>query len=193
MCPPYHFQSAPCLGRRAVGALKIPFRLISIHAPCAGATKLKIKIKLTIDFNPPPCAGATSGVQISPPPQRGFQSTPPARGRPVGRCSAGQSLYFNPRPCAGGDFDFVGQKTVFRFQSRPPARGRLDTTVPVCRVGCYFNPRPLRGGDNLLSECNIFVNIVSIHAPCAGATQQKRVAARNNRPNFNPAPCAGAT
>ena len=88
-----------------------------------------------------------------------FQSTPPRRGRRMGRgrlCAL--QTCFNPRPREGGD-DIVN--TRFRvdncFNPRPREGGDLDRWGLLQPVG-RFNPRPREGGDLVLAK-SFFVRV----------------------------------
>ena len=99
-----------------------------------------------------------------------FQPTPPRRGRPAGRQTAGCRRRFNPRPHEGGDLRrrfnttnaLLFQPTPPRrgrrllismttrpplFQPTPPRRGRLHWLRRTIRCCGRFNPRPHEGGD----------------------------------------------
>ena len=82
---------------------------------------------------------------------------------------------FNPRPRAGGDGRIRGamRHVLCRFQSTPPRGGRR-ARLPAIDVRCdpCFNPRPRAGGDAGASRCRSQLQLVSIHAPARGATEQ---------------------
>ena len=72
------------------------------------------------------------------------------------------SLYFNPRPRAGGDVQFwAGGWYDGPISIHAPVRGATRVRLQAVNLRQYFNPRPRAGGDDLdaiMSGVNIHFN-----------------------------------
>ena len=122
-----------------------------------------------------------------------FQSTPPRRGRPVGRVGRERWGRFNPRPREGGDLLRCPSKgAVSLFQSTPPRRGRPSRTPPLPAHTSRFQSTPPRRGRPCRDERGAVDAHVSIHAPAKGATST--LPASRSAPSVSiHAPAKGAT
>ena len=139
-------------------------RVVSIHAPAKGATRVgRMRIDLQPFRSTPPRRGRRQR-RVEARPLHQFRSTPPRRGRPWNcrSCLLARSR-FDPRPREGGDNIIIG---------RP---GHLWS----------FDPRPREGGDQVevLPQPEAQV---SIHAPAKGATSG--FAMRPSAKKFRPTP-----
>ena len=114
------------------------------------------QIDAGICFNPRPRTGGDLGVYrpLLDADNKGFQSTPPHRGRPASLETGGhvKAYKFQSTPPHRGRLrDSTGfyAPALSGFQSTPPHRGRLASCYWQCRTidRPGFNPRPRTGGD----------------------------------------------
>ena len=141
-----------------------------------------------------------------------FQSTPPREGRRARNAAKIRHKSFNPRPHARGDagaiyndialsvsihaptrgatFATPKRRLILMFQSTPPREGRPRVRTRI-RTHKRFNPRPhARGDPFILLKC--YLNVVSIHAPTRGATDEKQRRKHKDKVSIH-APTRGAT
>ena len=165
----YYFNSRPSARGDEAALSAMEQRIISIHAPPRGATRLGKRGFFRAYFNSRPSA---RGDRVYPryvlnPKQ--FQFTPLREGRQgVGECRNWLSQFqFTPlregRRCA-----MMRPARMKHFNSRPSARGdvRVSAGSPLLR---YFNSRPSARGDPEVRH-QYTARPISIHAPPRGAT-----------------------
>ena len=122
------FNPRPRTGGDACRTRPNDGRIVSIHAPARGATRLLGNDRVVIAL---------------------FQSTPPHGGRRR-RPSATPSVppSFNPRPRTGGDLAVGAACLAGLVSIHAPARGATREMAAQTRRGSWgFNPRPRTGGD----------------------------------------------
>ena len=214
---PPHFNHAPVRGATPAPDLRIRGRVVSIHAPAWGATRLARRARRSpFCFNPRTRVGcdcswaATSGLG-------GVSLHAPAWGAPsrarITHLASGQvSIHapawgatrrrrdrsrwisgFNPRTRVGCDVsDAAKAHYSTMFQSTHP-RGvrRVHCAAPAPRSRC-FNPRTRVGCDPRSYIIVNALNAVSIHAPAWGATTATLACWRCQKVSIH-APAWGAT
>ncbi len=123
-----------------------------------------------------------------------FQSTPPRRGRRMGRgrlCAL--QTCFNPRPREGGDkWVLVEDRRWDRVSIHAPAKGATRAPHPRSTAPCRFQSTPPRRGRPADMGSMPEQVQVSIHAPAKGATAIGAVEAADVVVSIH-APAKGAT
>ncbi len=143
----WKFQSTPPRGgRRHCDWTDYKVRVVSIHAPARGATRMRPARPRLHEFQSTPPRGGRPTWSPWRPSPGGFNPRPRAGGDATlcRSCTAGSC--FNPRPRAGGDSASRSAPARSRFQSTPPRGGRRQGLPRELRSRS-FNPRPRAGGD----------------------------------------------
>ena len=146
------FQFTPLREGRLAGLCVAALAGISIHAPPRGATTFR------------PTARASSTY---------FNSRPSARGDAAGwyRWQPEEDISIHAPPRGATDGEFTENDVPFYFNSRPSARGDGVRVQRITKIKVNFNSRPSARGDNV-DVRDIYITIISIHAPPRGATEQ---------------------
>ena len=166
----HRFNSRAHEGRDAIRLNAAGLRVVSIHAPTRGATKMKISyIKLAIVSIHAPTRGATAGGLLLHPRANRFNSRA-HEGRDGDRDRLGQGgLCFNSRAHEGRDTYHQKLTGEIAVSIHAPTRGATGGRRRVVVEPLVSIHAPTRGATALHQNRNR-LQAVSIHAPTRGAT-----------------------
>ena len=179
-----HRSAAPDTSPYAAGRTSPPRMDRFRSTPPRGGRPYRLHHQAGLDdFNPrPPRGGRRSRNRAAAQRQKGFQSTPPARGATISSTAPSlvcinfnprapqQTIDFNPRPPRGGRRCCgAGCRARMYFNPRPPRGGRRPKNRGKYNV-VHFNPRPPRGGRRFPVAVVSWATIFQSTPPARGAT-----------------------